>query len=56
MGYCLLGIYVTDMEFSVCFLKVLLKGSVSQIFDKCPSYHFEQICEIGTEISMLKKC
>ena len=33
-------IYVIDLRFSVCILKVLLEGSVSQILDLGPSFHF----------------
>ena len=33
-------IYVIDLRFSVYNLKVLLEGSVSQIFYLGPSFHF----------------
>ena len=35
-----LTIYVIDLRFSVYNLKVLLEGSVSQIFYLGPSFHF----------------
>ena len=33
-------IYITELKFSVWILKVLLEGSVSQIFDLGPSFYF----------------
>ena len=33
-------IYIIKMKFSMCILKVLPEGSVSQIFDLGPSFHF----------------
>ena len=33
-------IYIVDLKFSVCILKVLLEGRVSQIFIVGPSFHF----------------
>ena len=33
-------IYLIDLSFSVYILKVLLEGSVSQIFYLGPSFHF----------------
>ena len=33
-------IYITELKFSVWILKILLEGSVSQIFYVSPSSHF----------------
>ena len=33
-------IHIIPLRFSVCILKVLLEGSVSQIFDLGPSFYF----------------
>ena len=35
-----LTIYVIDLKFSMCILKVHSEGSVSQILDLGPSFHF----------------
>ena len=33
------NIYIIDLKFSVCILKVLVEGSVSQIFYLGPSFY-----------------